>query len=110
VTVELDFADKRGTFFGTLWHNQGKQDFAEELLLEGLAEVNIIGTKTPANIDKLEDAEDSAKQNQVGIWGKGMKLASHSSPSKVKKFERIQVEMTDITDATRFFIKIVGEN
>jgi hypothetical protein len=50
VTVELDFADKRGTFFGTLLHNQGKQDFAEELLLEGLAEVNVIGNKMPANI------------------------------------------------------------
>jgi endonuclease YncB( thermonuclease family) len=37
VVVELDFADKRGSFFGTLWHKGGKQDFAVDLVKEGLA-------------------------------------------------------------------------
>lgn len=39
-----------------------------------------------------------------------MKLAGSSSPKKVKQFERIQVEMTDIKDATRFHVRILGES
>ena len=77
---------------------------------EGLAQVNLVGSKIPHNLDKIEEAQENAKADQVGIWGKGMKLVSQSSPTKVKKFERIQIEMTDITDANRFFIRILGDN
>lgn len=38
-----------------------------------------------------------------------MKLVSSSSPKKVKKMERIPVEMTDLTDATSFHIRLLGE-
>lgn len=38
-----------------------------------------------------------------------MKVLS-SSPKKVRQNERIPVEMTDITDASRFFVKFVHEN
>ena len=79
------------TFFAFLKKNQGKKY-----------------SKTARGI--FEEAQENAKSDQVGIWGKGMKLVSQSSPTKVKKFERIQIEMTDITDANRFFIRILGDN
>ena len=53
VTVEIDFADKRGSFFGSLTF-KNKQDFALELVKEGLAEISIFGNRAPANITELE--------------------------------------------------------
>ena len=58
----------------------------------------------------LEDAEEQAKADGIGIWSKSVKILSSSSPKKVKQNERIQVEMTDITDASRFFVRVVGDN
>lgn len=39
VTIEPEFTDKRGTFFGTLWFG-GKNDFAIHLLEQGFAMTN----------------------------------------------------------------------
>ena len=72
MSVELEFADKRGTFFGTLTFN--KQDFGILLVQEGLAQVNIVGNKAPHNLYQLEDAEDQAKEEGRGIWDKNLKL------------------------------------
>jgi len=57
VTVEIDFADKRGTFFGSVLLSGNKQDFSEKLLAEGLAHINIIGGKAPKNLATLEQTE-----------------------------------------------------
>jgi staphylococcal nuclease domain-containing protein 1 len=71
--------------------------------------VSIIGNKVPANIEELEQAEQQAKAEGLGIWGSSLRLLS-SSPKKVRQNERIAVEMTDISDASRFFVKIISEN
>jgi len=55
VVVEPDFADKRGTFFGSITLSN-KKDLALLLVQEGLAEVSILGNKAPLNIEELEDA------------------------------------------------------
>ena len=57
VIVDLEFADKRGSFFGTVALKNTKEDFALMLVQNGLAELSIIGNKAPANYDALERAE-----------------------------------------------------
>jgi endonuclease YncB( thermonuclease family) len=54
VTVDLEFADKRGTFFGTVALKNTKEDFALMLVQQGLAEVSIIGNRAPANFEDLQ--------------------------------------------------------
>lgn len=61
VIVEIDFADKRGTFFGSVSLSGNKQDFSEKLLGEGLAHINIVGYKSPKNLAAMEQAEKQAK-------------------------------------------------
>ena len=68
VIVDLDFADKRGTFFGTVALKNTKEDFALMLVQNGLAEISVVGNKAPDNISQLELAEDQAKSEGLGIW------------------------------------------
>ncbi len=88
VVVDLDSADKRGTFFGTL-SLSNKDDFGMMLIKEGLAQVNVMGGRAPFNIEQLEDAEEQAKYDGVGIWDKSMKLMTQASPKKVKQNVKI---------------------
>lgn len=110
VVVEPDFADKRGSFFGTVTLSN-KKDFGLMLIQEGLAQVSVFGNKAPTNIDELESAEEQARIDGIGIWDKQLKTIGSVQGSKLVKLnERIQVEMTDITDASRFFLRILSEN
>lgn len=73
--------------------------------------MSIIGNKAPQNIEQLEDAEHQAKQDGIGIWAKDLRMAVSDTPSKkVTQNERIQVLMTDITDASSFHLRLVNEN
>lgn len=58
VIVDLEFADKRGTFFGTVSLKNTKEDFGLMLVQNGLAEISVIGNKAPENISLLELAEE----------------------------------------------------
>lgn len=110
MVVEPDFADKRGSFFGSVTLSN-KKDFALMLVQEGLAEVSVIGNKAPINIEEIEEAEQQAKADKIGIWGAGLKSSQAAKGTgSVKQNERVQVEMTDITDASRFFVKFVDNN
>lgn len=57
VTVELLFADKRGTFFGNL-KMPNKSDFAVKLCEEGLAQTHLQGAneKAPAMYGQMQEA------------------------------------------------------
>ena len=69
VTVELLFADKRGTFFGNL-QMPNKSDFAVKLCEEGLAQTYLQGNaQRPALYNQMQQAENNAKTRQIGIWG-----------------------------------------
>lgn len=107
VVVNLDFADKRGTFFGTVQLKNTKEDFGLMLVENGLAEVSIIGKRAPENFEQLERAEEKARGEGVGIWQKGLRVgAAGDGGSKVKAGERLQVLMTEISEAGRFYVRI----
>jgi endonuclease YncB( thermonuclease family) len=72
VVVEVDFADKRGTFFGTVALKNTKEDFGLMLVKNGLAEVSVFGNKAPENLAALEAAEEEARAEEIGIWQKGI--------------------------------------
>jgi staphylococcal nuclease domain-containing protein 1 len=110
--VEPDFADKRGSFFGTVTLSN-KKDFGLLLIQEGLAQVSIIGNKAPYNIDELERAEEQARLDGLGIWDKKVKVmggGAQAQGKQVRLNERLAVEMTDITDASRFFLRFLADN
>lgn len=56
MTIDIDFADKRGSFFGTLALKNTKEDFALMLVQHGLAEISVIGNRAPENYEALQDA------------------------------------------------------
>ena len=55
-----------------------KSDFATRLLEEGLAMVHLQGgpKQMIPNLAKMQEAERSAQQKEIGIWGKSLKLMS----------------------------------
>ena len=107
--VDLDFADKRGTFFGTVALKNSKEDFGLMLVQNGLAEVSIIGKRAPENYEQLEEAQARAQAEAVGVWQKGLRVGAAEGKA-VKTNERIQLLMTDISDAGRFYVRIQGGN
>jgi len=109
VVVDLDFADKRGTFFGTVSLKNSKEDFGLMLVQNGLAEISIIGKRAPENYEQLEVAQDKAQADGVGIWQKGLRVGAVEGKA-IKTNERIQVLMTDISDAGRFYLRIQNGN
>jgi staphylococcal nuclease domain-containing protein 1 len=103
VTVELEFADKKGGWFGQLFI--GGKDFALDLLYEGYAQVQVWGNKVVNDLERYEDMEEEAKAEKVGIWGKGMTMitdAGSKNHQNSQAGEKIKVELTDLVDATRF--------
>lgn len=104
VIVDLDFADKRGTFFGTVALKNTKEDFGLMLVQNGLAEISIIGKRAPPNYAQLEDAQVKAQADGIGVWQKGLRVTGESKA--VKTNERVQVLMTDISDASLFYIRL----
>jgi len=59
----------------------------------------------------MRDAEKKAQQKEIGIWGKSLKLMSSQSSqsAQFEPFEQLKVEMTDITDASFFHVRVVGK-
>jgi staphylococcal nuclease domain-containing protein 1 len=105
VIVDLEFADKRGTFFGTVALKNTKEDFGLMLVQNGLAGVSVFGNKAPENIEALEAAQETTQTEEVGIWQKGLQVGA-SAGASVKYDERVSVLMTDITDARKFYIRL----
>jgi staphylococcal nuclease domain-containing protein 1 len=69
--------------------------------------VSIIGKHAPENYAYLEDAQAKAQEEAIGIWQKGLRVGAVDA-KEVKTNERIQVMMTDIAEANRFYIRIQG--
>jgi len=71
--------------------------------------VSIFGNKAPENIEQLEIALEKAQNEEIGIWQQGIQLGAASSSSSVKTGERVSVLMTDITDASRFYVRFQSD-
>lgn len=91
VTVELLFADKRGTFFGNL-KMPNKNDFAVKLCEEGLAQTYLQGynTKPPVLYPQMQEAQATAQQRGIGIWGSHLNLMTDSQTNENQRFDYLQ--------------------
>ncbi len=79
MVVEIFNADKRGTFYGTI-QTPSRQDYSFKLISEGLAQIHTLGNekRLPSNFSQLEDAEEQAKQKELGLWSKSLRLVSEN--------------------------------
>ena len=107
VQVELCFTDKRGSFFGYITTSD-KKYFATKLIEAGLAKVHYQGDREPKMLKEFSAAQGVAKEAELGIWSKSLKLMSGnvSSANKFKQDERISVEMSDLTDGKNFHLRL----
>jgi endonuclease YncB( thermonuclease family) len=67
-----------------------KADFSLKLVEEGLAMVSQSGQekRMPSNMMQIQDAEDRAKKQELGIWDKKLKLVSNKkTDSRFKPLE-----------------------
>lgn len=73
--------------------------------------MSVIGTKGVNNLETYEDVEYEAKEKKVGIWAEGLAMMTDAGrrPNEIEaeEGERIKIEMTDIVDATKFYVRIL---
>eukprot|EP01089_Gocevia_fonbrunei_P017713 TRINITY_DN5821_c0_g1_i1.p1 TRINITY_DN5821_c0_g1~~TRINITY_DN5821_c0_g1_i1.p1 ORF type:complete len:962 (+),score=342.78 TRINITY_DN5821_c0_g1_i1:206-3091(+) len=110
VQVEIDGQDKTGAFKGYLW--KGKQNLGELLLEEGLGER--FPCKKYENL--LEAAEQRAKNERKRIWAdydpvKEEEDARQREADRVEGMKKVSLEVhvTEVIDATKFYIQIDGD-
>ena len=56
----------------------------------------------------MEEAENSARERSIGIWGSQLNLVSggqERGESRYGYLQKIRVEMTDMKDATSFHVR-----
>lgn len=100
------FMDKRGNFFGYLTFGD-KKNFALKLLEAGLAQVSYQGKNVPRQLELLNQTEEAAKEQEIGIWGKSLKIMSgNAAELKFEQDERVQMEMCDLTDGKNFHLRM----
>jgi len=114
--VEFDVITqgRTGNFIGNIWVN--KENLAALLLAEGLAEINKASLKdNPYVANEFVIAEDSAKKARRNLWksydpekeeAERKKREEEESERKKPKQELIDIVVTDIVDATHFYIQI----
>jgi hypothetical protein len=56
--------------------------------------------------------EQIAKSKELGIWQKSVKLISETQvkASKYQAFERVTVEMVNVTDGRYFHVRVIDKN
>lgn len=68
--------------------------------------MSVIGSKAPENIEQLEIAQEKAQSEEIGIWQKGIQVGAASASSAVKLGERVSVLVSDVSDASRFYVRL----
>lgn len=114
VEFEVITQGRTGTFIGNIWVN--KENLAALLLAEGLAEINKPSLKDNPNVaTEFMIAEDSAKKGRKNLWKDydpkkeeedRKRRDEEESERKKPKQELIDIVVTEIIDATRFFVQI----
>lgn len=114
VKLEVENVDKGSNFIGNLYTN--KQNLAELLLTEGLAELFDYSAKSNSHYEALKTAEAQAKDSKKGLWKNWVPPTESevsSEPIEHKEFKEgsdlIKINVTEIIDAATFFAQIVDD-
>jgi len=116
VEFEVVNVDKGGSFLGTIWFN--RENIATLLLSEGYATIIKAVARDSEYFNDYRTAEDSAKRNHKNLWvdydeaaekAAAQKRKQEYESSKNSQQEYIDVIVTEIIDATRFYVQVVGK-
>ncbi|XP_072991118.1 ribonuclease TUDOR 1-like [Typha latifolia] len=110
VEIEVETADKKGTFLGSLW--ESKTNMAVTLLEAGLAKI-----QTSFGFDRIPDgrllmqAEQSAKQQKLKIWENYVEgqEETNGSSTEDKQKEVLKVVVTEVLGGGKFYVQTVGD-
>ncbi|GMH25648.1 hypothetical protein Nepgr_027491 [Nepenthes gracilis] len=110
VEIEVETADRTGTFLGSLW--ESKKNVAVSLLEAGLAKLQMtFGTDRIPDAHLLAQAENSAKQQKLKIWEnyvEGQEAAVGSVVESRQK-EVLKVVVTEVLGGGKFYVQTVGD-
>ncbi|KAL8056371.1 hypothetical protein ABFX02_04G115800 [Erythranthe guttata] len=112
VEIEVETADRTGTFLGTLWDN--KTNVAIPLLEAGLAKLQTFGLDRIQDAHLLTQAEQSAKQKKLKIWenyveGEDVPNDSGSTVERRQKKEELKVVVTEVLEGGKFYVQSVAD-
>jgi staphylococcal nuclease domain-containing protein 1 len=116
IEFEVTSQDKGGNFIGTIW-TMNKENLGALILEEGLGFIQQAALKENPNSTELLIAEDVAKKAKKGIWHdydeaaeeeKRKRRQAQFEESRAPKQEFIDVIVTEIVDATKFYVQVVG--
>lgn len=110
VEIEVETADRTGTFLGSLW--EGRTNAAVALLEAGLAKLQTsFGSDRIPDAHLLAQAEQSAKRQKLKIWEnyvEGQEVASGPT-SDTKQKEVLKVVVTEVLGGGKFYVQTVGD-
>jgi len=114
VEFEVFSQDKSGNFIGLLWFN--KENIAIKLLEEGLATINRVSLKELEQATEFIIAEDTAKKANRNLWKdydaaveeekRRKRLEEEQERRTKQQQEYLEVIVTEIIDACKFFIQV----
>ncbi|KAJ6800938.1 ribonuclease TUDOR 2-like [Iris pallida] len=110
VEIEVETADRTGTFLGSLW--EGRTNVAVTLLEAGLAKLQTsFGSDRIPDAHLLAQAEQSAKRQKLKIWEnyvEGQEVTSGPT-SDTKQKEVLKVVVTEVLGGGKFYVQTVGD-
>ncbi|KAH6794802.1 TUDOR-SN protein 1 [Perilla frutescens var. hirtella] len=111
VEIEVETADRTGTFLGSLW--ESRTNIAIPLLEAGLAKL-----QTSFGLDRIPDAhllvqaEQSAKQKKLKIWEnyvEGEEVPNGGSTVERRQKEEFKVVVTEVLEGGKFYVQSVAD-
>ncbi|CAK9163201.1 unnamed protein product [Ilex paraguariensis] len=110
VEIEVETADRTGTFLGSLW--ESKTNMAVILLEAGLAKFQTsFGADRIPDAHLLMQAELSAKRQKLKLWESYIEgeEVSNGSAAERKQKEELKVVVTEVLGGGKFYIQTVGD-
>jgi len=115
VEIEVIAQDKGGNFIGTIWVN--KQNLSSLLLEQGFATLIMGVARDSEYFTEYVTAEEVAKKAKRRLWQnydeqaeqeRRNKRREESEENRKPKEHLIDVIVTEIIDATKFYVQIIG--
>jgi len=117
VEFEVLNQDKRGNFIGNVWISK-EENLASQLLEAGLAIINYNTVKENPLQNQFITAEETAKKAKRNVWvdydeakeaEERQKQIADQAESVKPTQEFLDVVISEIVDATHFYVQIVGK-